>query len=146
RIQVLHQEEKVRFDAADRWTRAFGEWTLESRRRSKIPVVPSDWDFRIKATEELQDAKIADLRENRLTDAPGMAILLAFPALCIIWAFLTRGGLTSQVFGLALQRADGRPASRLQCALRALLSWLPLILLLVLALGLQDWYWSQSPP
>src|SRR5262249_43688665 len=63
----------------------------------------------------------------------------AVPVLWVAWAFLTRGGLTFPLSGLALVRADGRPAARWQCAWRALLVWAPVLALLSLAycLGLQ---------
>jgi hypothetical protein len=68
---------------------------------------------------------------------------LAFwPVVWVLWAFLTRGGLSFRLLNIALVRADGRPVSRLQCAARALLVWTPVTLLLVLAVCLDDWYLS----
>jgi hypothetical protein len=62
---------------------------------------------------------------------PALALLALFPGAWVVWAFLTRGGLTLRIMGLALVRADGRPAARWQCAWRALLVWLPVLLPLV---------------
>src|SRR5262249_17528138 len=62
--------------------------------------------------------------------------------LWVVWAFLTRGGFSYRLAGLALVRGDGRPASRLQCAWRALLVWTPVTVLLVLSLWLESRYWS----
>jgi eukaryotic-like serine/threonine-protein kinase len=51
----------------------------------------------------------------------------------ITWAFLFRGGYAFWRGGIAVRRADGRKASRLQCALRALLVWAPVASLIILA-------------
>ncbi len=72
--------------------------------------------------------------------------LIAWPALWVIWAFLARGGLSYRLAGIALVRGDGRPASRLQCAWRALLVWVPPTALLVLSLWLEERYWSLWQP
>ncbi len=59
-----------------------------------------------------------------------LTLLAAIPGCWIVWAFLTRGGLSFSVAGIALARKDGRRASRLACGLRALLVWmLPTVLL-----------------
>jgi hypothetical protein len=55
------------------------------------------------------------------------AVLAAFPVIWVVWAFLTRGGLVLRLMGLALVRPDGRKASRWQCAWRALLVWVPVV-------------------
>jgi hypothetical protein len=57
-------------------------------------------------------------------------LLAAVPATWIVWGFLTRGGLTLRLMGLALVRADGRKAARWQCAWRSLLVWTPVVALL----------------
>src|SRR5207244_793278 len=51
----------------------------------------------------------------------------AFPILWILWAFLTRGGITTRLAGIELMRANGRKVLRVQCAWRSLLVWLPII-------------------
>jgi uncharacterized RDD family membrane protein YckC len=61
------------------------------------------------------------------------AFIYACPALWVAWAFATRGGLTYRLMGLTLVRADGRPASRLRCGVRAFLLWAPVTALSVLA-------------
>jgi hypothetical protein len=68
--------------------------------------------------------------------------LLMWPALWVIWAFLARGGLSFRLLGFALARKDGRPAARWQCAWRALLVWVPVYALLVLAILMSGWYWA----
>jgi hypothetical protein len=69
-------------------------------------------------------------------------IQLAFwPALWVLWAFLSRGGLSLRMNGLCLLRANGRKAWRLQCAWRALLVWLPIVALLGTSVWLDARYW-----
>jgi apolipoprotein N-acyltransferase len=52
-------------------------------------------------------------------------------------AFALRGGAAMTLAGVALVRADGRPATRRQCAWRAFLVWLPITLLLAAAVWVQ---------
>jgi hypothetical protein len=75
-----------------------------------------------------------------------IVMLVLWPALWVIWAFLARGGLSYRLAGIALVRRDGRPAGRLQCADRALLVWMPVTALLVLSLWLESRYWSAWKP
>jgi hypothetical protein len=49
--------------------------------------------------------------------------------LCVAGAFLCRGGWTLPMMGIVLVDGDGRIASRLRCAWRAFLVWLPVIAL-----------------
>ncbi len=71
-----------------------------------------------------------------------LAAFSTWPTLWVIWAFLTRGGISYRLTGIALVRGDGRPATRLQCAWRAFLVWAPLTGLLVLSFWLEQRYWS----
>lgn len=61
-----------------------------------------------------------------------LAVLAAWPVVWTVWAFLTRGGLSLSLTGLALVRTDGRPAPRWRCALRAVLVWTPVVVPLAL--------------
>jgi uncharacterized RDD family membrane protein YckC len=61
-----------------------------------------------------------------------------FPALWVGWALLFRGGFTLPMMGLTLVRWDGKRAKRAQCAGRAFVVWMPLILLLLLAQAVRD--------
>jgi hypothetical protein len=58
-------------------------------------------------------------------------VISFFPAVWVIWSFLTRGGVTLRIMGLTLVRGSGSLATRLQCAWRTLLVWLPPTLLLI---------------
>jgi tRNA A-37 threonylcarbamoyl transferase component Bud32 len=68
---------------------------------------------------------------------PPVELVVAFwPALWVLWAALTRGGLAQRIAGVALVQADGRRAARWRCGWRALLVWAPLAALLLLSLSL----------
>jgi uncharacterized RDD family membrane protein YckC len=71
-----------------------------------------------------------------------MLLLGAFPLIWIIWSFFFRGGLAFWMLGIALVRGDGRRAGRWQCAWRACLVWLPIVLLLGLSNSLELWSWT----
>src|SRR5262245_66339923 len=68
----------------------------------------------------------------------GFAIyLLIWPVTWVVWAFLTRGGLSLRMVGLQLVQADGRRVARWRCAARALLVWGPLVGCLIANIGLE---------
>ena len=71
-----------------------------------------------------------------------VAFLLG-PVLWVAWAFLTLGGLTYKITGIAVVRRDGRRAGRFRCAWRAFLVWIPLGAMVLLSFRLDDWYWLQ---
>jgi eukaryotic-like serine/threonine-protein kinase len=78
--------------------------------------------------------------------AIGCICWLAFwPVIWVLWAFVWRGGFSFSWMGLALARSDGRKAARWQCALRALLLWLPVFGLLAGAVWLDAWFWLSLP-
>ena len=52
------------------------------------------------------------------------------PFALVFAAAVFRGGVSMMLAGMAIVRADGRPARRWQCALRAAVIWLPLSALL----------------
>ena len=62
-------------------------------------------------------------------------IFVVFPLVWIVWAFVFRGGYAYWRGGIVLRRRDGRKATRLQCAFRALLVWVPVAGLLALAVA-----------
>jgi hypothetical protein len=100
-------------------------------------------DFRQKANDTVSSDRVRIPTE-------GLGIfytiqLILWPAVWMIWVFLWRGGLSFYLLGLALARSDGRKAARWQCALRALLVWVPVAALWAAALWLDVWYWSSWP-
>jgi hypothetical protein len=66
--------------------------------------------------------------------------VLIWPFVWAAFAFLFRGGLAMRLAGIALVRNDGRPAGRFWCALRELLVWTPLVLLLIGCLWVQAYF------
>jgi tRNA A-37 threonylcarbamoyl transferase component Bud32 len=79
-----------------------------------------------------------------------LCIVVAYPVMWMLWAFVVRGGISYRIAGITLARSNGRPAWRLQCAWRALLVWAPITLLLSGSLWLDRWIWSgwsvEAPP
>jgi hypothetical protein len=73
----------------------------------------------------------------------GLIMLLTWPVLWVVWAFLWRGGFSYRIMRIDLVRSDGRPALRVQCAWRALLVWAPVTAVLLLSLWLQNRFWSD---
>jgi hypothetical protein len=101
-------------------------------------------DHRRQATDLPEEAEI----ENTLLGvvAWSILVLLVWPALWILWAFLARGGFSFPIAGLALVRRDGRLAERWRCAWRAFLVWGPVAILLASSVLLESWYWSTWEP
>lgn len=60
--------------------------------------------------------------------------VLGWPLVWTLWAFLSGGGLTLPLMGILLVRDDGRTASRLRCAWRAVLVWTPVVALVLVNL------------
>ena len=58
----------------------------------------------------------------------GVPLLCAMPMIAI--AVALRGCAWLRVFGIAVQTSHGRPAGRVRCGLRAVVIWLPLLLIL----------------
>jgi eukaryotic-like serine/threonine-protein kinase len=77
--------------------------------------------------------------EVRSDPLGGVLWLLPWPAVWVVWAFLTRGGLSLRLAGIRLLQADGRPAARWRCAWRALLVWAPVALLVLASVYLDVW-------
>jgi eukaryotic-like serine/threonine-protein kinase len=71
--------------------------------------------------------------------APVLVMLATVPVGLVALAAAWRGGLSMLLAGIAVVRADGRPAYRRQCAFRAAVVWMPVAALL-LAAGLIQVY------
>lgn len=61
---------------------------------------------------------------------PLLVLFAAVPLGMVVLAAVLRGGASMMLAGMAIVRADGRPARRWQCALRSAVVWLPLSALL----------------
>src|SRR5262249_52552971 len=68
--------------------------------------------------------------------------IVLFPALWVVSAFVFRGGLVLRLMGMVVLRAKGQGALRIQCAWRALITWLPPTALLLLAVWLDVMCWK----
>ena len=116
----------------------------EAERVRKEPQLFGPGHFRFRARFLVEKSFVEG------TDIPPptfwFATLVAWPALWVVWAFLARGGISYRLAGIALVRGDGRPASRVQCAWRALLVWTPPTALLVVSFWLEERYWSLWQP
>jgi hypothetical protein len=122
--------------------------TLEENRKSRWqshprpPLTPTNLRWspnwaanRLKTNHERQEGAAILFWGDLITSTAG-------PLLWILWAFVTRGGLSYRFTGIALVRSDGRPAERFRCMWRAFLVWAPLSALLVLSYWTDDWYWQ----
>ena len=67
-----------------------------------------------------------------------LEIVIAIPLFWLLWAVMSRGGLSPTLAGISLVRRDGRPASRLACGWRTFLVWAPLAALLVGSRSIQE--------
>jgi hypothetical protein len=123
---------------------AAGLKTSEAERKRQHPELFGRGHFRSRA-QRLVDGPFPDPDETPPA-AFWLTLLVAWPALWVIWAFLARGGISYRLAGIALVRGDCRPASRLQCAWRALLVWAPPTTLLVLSFWLEERYWTLWQP
>ena len=74
------------------------------------------------------------------------SVIVVFPALWIVWAFLWRGGLSLRLMGLTLLRGSGRRAWRIQCAWRTFIIWAPVAGLLLIATWLDFMPWLDGDP
>jgi hypothetical protein len=69
-----------------------------------------------------------------------LAVLLAIPVGMVLVSAFLRGGVSTLLAGISLVRADGRPATRRQCGLRAAVVWFPIAALLFGCAWLQAMY------
>jgi len=150
-LQQVVERTGQELDARKRWfhplLRPTGEWTTAIGGESKEDRANHLVQFRQFAAEEANFHNDPDWRElHEWSDLILPAVILGGPALWTVWVFLTRGGLVLWFSGLCLVNARGQGASRLRCAWRALLIWLPIAPLLIAALKLEEWYWSVWQP
>ncbi len=75
---------------------------------------------------------------------PVWVVLTAVPLVWVLTGGLLRGGVSMLLTGIAVVRADGRRASRRQCAWRALLVWLPVVGLLTASAWVQVYIPARS--
>ncbi len=112
---------------------------LDSHRDSVTDFGQGDFE---RAAQHADPRHPATPEEGEVVRA--LAVVVAPPLLCVLWALLTRGGLTFRLAGLSLRRGNGRRAGRLQCAWRALLFWAPVTGLLALSVWVQAEYPARA--
>ena len=149
-IERTRREGQARLDALNWAGRANAkaiEKQIDDTQNTQIQMeraLPSaDNPLLVRAAAE-NDAAGGD--EKNLTEplATVQTVMLVFwPAVWIVWAFLARGGLSYRLAGLTLVRGNGRPALRVQCAWRALLVWAPVVGLSLASVWLDAAYWSR---
>jgi eukaryotic-like serine/threonine-protein kinase len=83
-----------------------------------------DEDPRIKQRTDMTIPQARTITGEGTVKALRLLAYLSIPG--IILAFIFRGGLLLALFGTAVQRTDGKRASRLRCLLRAVVAWSPL--------------------
>jgi hypothetical protein len=71
---------------------------------------------------------------------PAFVALMLCPVCWVLWALLWRGGVSMRLLGLSLVLSNGHPASRLHCAWRALVVWVPVTALLWLTMWLDAYH------
>ncbi|HET6574770.1 MAG TPA: hypothetical protein VFG68_14290, partial [Fimbriiglobus sp.] len=69
--------------------------------------------------------------------------VMVMPLIWAAFAFAFRGGLALSLAGITLVRPDGRRAGRFRCAVRELLVWLPITLLLLASMWVQTVFPAQ---
>jgi hypothetical protein len=140
RIQHQGQEDRQRWDALRqvvRWDWLARVVLLEAYWRPEINQAP------VSSIDPAGFERVARRADPEQPAAgrggldPEVALGIGPALLCVLWALLTRGGLTFRLAGLSLRRGNGRRAGRLQCAWRALLFWAPVVGLLSLSVWVQ---------
>jgi hypothetical protein len=89
------------------------------------------------AAESMETPLVEDIAEQWTSEVGFVG-----PVLWVLWALLTRGGLSYQMTRIALVTGDGRQAGRFRCLWRSFLVWAPFTLMLFVAHRLDEWYWS----
>lgn len=155
RLQLVTQ---LVSNVADSYDRIFAEAPIGLNAAERLGARMSDRTFSDQGAIRVS-SKVFNIIANNIEDQPAEAIsgldiqenfrtafaLVLFTAAgaigltLVVWSYLTRGGLSLAFAGLALVRADGRRAARWQCAIRAMVIWLPPLVLLCLCLAVKTW-------
>jgi hypothetical protein len=166
-LGLLHHDLTLRDRLRDRveddrrgWDARVGEMSQLERQQVSIMETSMkqqreqiDKDPRMQSValnQRLNHRPIAEWTLSHPPDVPdeasmalGMGVLLVtWPAIWVVWAFLWRGGLSYRIVGIDIVRGDGRPAPRYRCAWRAFLVWAPPTALLLGSLWLQARFWQ----
>jgi hypothetical protein len=138
----------ARLQAANWWNRYMLQWmTIEEQKAARArgfraALQPPGGDFRQEVEQRLVGFYWQRTRQSGSGFWPwwlSVILVVFWPAVWVVWAFLARGGLSLRILGISLVRKNGRPAYRWQCAERALAVWLPVVALLVGSIWLESW-------
>ncbi len=152
-LERARQERQARFDALSWMGRGYAQAIekqiqdlQDAQKEAGQGLPPASQPDNVRTLAQFQ-AGDAGWEKNGATVFAGTQaiMLLIWPAAWIIWAFLTRGGLTYLLMGMSLVRGNGRPALRVQCAWRTFLVWAPIMALAVAGIWLNALYWSRWP-
>jgi hypothetical protein len=102
---------------------------------------PETADFRALAEAA---SRPAPPRAPSSVPVPAMIVLAVWLCGWVLAAFAARGGVTFAIAGFRVVRSDGRPASRVRCAWRALLAWAPVAGLLLAGVWLDAWHLAHG--
>jgi hypothetical protein len=110
------------------------------------PLVPEEEPLVLGRAELEQAAarargEVPDALPEKLRPALGLVLVLLalVPLLSVVAAVVFRGGLSLRLAGLALVRAGGRDALRVQCAWRGAVVWLPMVAAVVPVMCIDLW-------
>jgi hypothetical protein len=126
-------------------TRQGKGWVDVQGKAEQPTITDAHPDFRGEALAQVRTPQSPLFVDSDLWKVAFMGIVIC-PVLWIAWTFLFRGGLTLRLMGIALQRGNGRPALRIQCAFRTLLVWAPVCGLLSLSVWLMLTHWAVWTP
>lgn len=129
--------QRAALNRAETRLRGEGEWRVEINPREVRDVLL--W---ARGPDKAAKGRAASPWE--VETGPIWVSLAAVPLAWVVTAGALRGGVSMLLTGIAVVRADGRRASRRQCALRALLVWLPVTGLLAGSMWIQVYHPQQA--
>jgi len=149
-LERSRQAHRARLDALD-WIGRSVAGAMEKQTEDQagpsesfLPPASDSMSLRNWAQMEISQSDLSRDEARRLAEVQTV-MLLFWPAVWVLWAFVFRGGLSFPLTGLALVRRNGRPALRVQCAWRALLVWAPVTALAAGSVWLNAAYWIAWP-
>ncbi len=156
KLERTQREHTARLEALDGMSRTFAR-AIEEQMLEQVEAMekqpagtalalpPASKPYLVRSMVQLEASETAARDEEEGAAWVQTIMLVFWPAVWVVWAFLFRGGLSFLLMGLTLVRGNGRPALRIQCAWRALLVWTPVVGLAVASVWLDAAYWSAWP-
>ena len=140
----LNRPERIVVDRFSGMEQTNGSFTGES-----IVLQMVHGEIQLITSPEIRTAQMS--RMMRRTMAIGFGVLLvSVPVMWAAFAFVFRGGLSMTFAGITIVRTDGRLAGRFRCAVRELVVWVPVTILLGATLWIQaahpEWILARTVP